>query len=617
MALSTAKCVAVSMADVLNEHVISMENELSMDKGRVIRSVGFLLLLGFFGNVLVARAQYPPRPQISKDGTAVLLEDYASLPLSSTTHHAGVEMGFVPLPSGKKGEINFKGELGRVTSLRSEPANAPLAASRLFVNDENGTLYILDKSTKQFTPYLSFVDIFPSFMANGGPMGVVSFAFDPDYAHNGKFYTVHSERPGFAPSAPTNSFLPTLNLDAYTMTPSVNRTSKPPRVECVLIEWTDTNIRNATFEGTARELLRVGFDHGSHIMGDLIFNPLARRGDEDYGNLYVSEGEDFAGETPDPGHTLPQQLNTLLGKIMRITPDITLRPKDMLSANGRYRIPSSGSDPNPFLSVPGARPEIYAYGFRHPHRMTWDPLTKAIVVNDIGSNSWEEVDILTKGGNYGYAEREGEEQFFPLPYDASMTGSQLHPPVPFPEDDHLTVEGLAEPVTPLYPAAVYSHQDGDAIGSGFVYRGKLMPQLRGKYLFNDISTGRIFYTDLAEMIAMHGARNQQVQIHEVQIMYKGPGDTPNSKAVKRRMFDIAADAWTRRGGIPAAEDRVLPGYAHATTPPKVDPEGVPYGGGRVDLRLAVDGDGEIYVLTKSDGMIRKMTVVVTPPPASR
>jgi hypothetical protein len=172
-------------------------------------------------------------------------------------------------------------------------------------------------------------------------------------------------------------------------------------------------------------------------------------------------------------------------------------------------------------------------------------------------------------------------------------------------------------VTPLYPAAVYSHQDGDAIGSGFVYRGKLMPQLRGKYLFNDISTGRIFYTDLAEMIAMHGARNQQVQIHEVQIMYKGPGDTPNSKAVKRRMFDIAADAWTRKGGIPAAEDRVLPGYAHATTPPKVDPEGVPYGGGRVDLRLAVDGDGEIYVLTKSDGMIRKMTVVVTPPPASR
>jgi hypothetical protein len=190
----------------------------------------------------------------------------------------------------------------------------------------------------------------------------------------------------------------------------------------------------------------------------------------------------------------------------------------------------------------------------------------------------------------------------------------MDPQVPFPEDDHLTVDGLAEPVTPLYPAAVYSHQDGDSIGSGFVYRGKLMPQLNGKYIFNDMTTGRIFYTNLAEMIAGHGERNKQAQIHELQIIYKSPYDTANQQAVKRRMFDIAADGWTHRGGLPDAEDRVLPGGGHATTPPRKDPEGVPYGGGRVDLRLAVDGDGEMYVLTKSDGMIRRMTAVVTPPP---
>ena len=446
-------------------------------------------------------------------------------------------------------------------------------------------------------------------------MGVVSFQFDPDYAKNGKFYTVHTERHTDGPAMPTNSQLPALNLNGYTTTPSVNRSpSRPPRIECVLTEWTDTNIRNATFEGTARELLRVGYDRGAHIMGDSIFNPLARPGDEDYGNLYVSWETTIAGETPGPGHTLAQQLDSFLGKIVRITPDINLRPKDMLSANGRYRIPSSGSDPNPFVSVAGARPEIYAYGLRHPHRMAWDSVSNTFLVNDIGTNSWEEVNIVVKGGNYGYAEREGEEQFFALPFDAGKTGSQMDPPVPFPEDDHLTVDGLAEPVTPLYPAAVYSHQDGDSIGSGFVYRGKLMPQLRGKYIFNDMTTGRIFYADLAEMIAGHGERNKQAQIHELQIMYKSPYDTTNQQAVKRRMFDIAADAWTHKGGIPAAEDRVLPGTAHATTPPKTDPEGVPYGGGRVDLRLAVDGDGEIYILTKSDGMIRRMTAVVTPPP---
>src|SRR6202142_1340013 len=142
--------------------------------------IWLLLLLSFFGNGLVARAQYPSGPQIHKDGTTVLLEDYASVPLSGPTRHASVDVGFVPLPGAKTGAINLKGELARVTSLRSEPANAPLAASRLFVNDENGTLYILDKNTKQFTPYLRFVEIFANLLANGGPMGVVSFAFDPD-----------------------------------------------------------------------------------------------------------------------------------------------------------------------------------------------------------------------------------------------------------------------------------------------------------------------------------------------------------------------------------------------------------------------------------------------------
>ena len=84
--------------------------------------------------------------------------------------------------------------------------------------------------------------------------------------------------------------------------------------------------------------------------------------------------------------------------------------------------------------------------------------------------------------------------------------------------------------------------------------------------------------------------------------------------MKRRMFDIAAEAWTRKGGIPSSQDHVLPTMGNATTPPKTDPEGIPYRGGRVDLRLAVDGDGEIYVLTKSDGMIRKLTTVITRPP---
>ncbi len=569
---------------------------------------GLASLLIFLAGAGAASAQYPSQSQISKDGTAVLLEDYATPPLSSGTHGGSTETA-----------INFKGQLGRMTSLRSEPAKAPLSASRFFVIDESATIYILDKATKQFTPYIRFSQIFPKFSSDGGlTQGVVSIAFDPDYAKNGKFYTVHIEKPELPGSAaPTNAAMPSLDLTGYAITPAVNPPAGPVHLESVLIEWTDRNIRNATFEGTARELLRAGYDR-NHPMSDLLFNPLARPHHDDYGNLYIAAGDGAQGETPGPGHALPQQLNTYMGKILRITPDINLRPKDMLSANGRYRIPSTGPDPNPFVSVAGAYPEIYAYGLRNPHRMTWDVPSKTFLVNDIGLHSWEEINIVTKGGNYGYAEREGNELVFVD--QAGKTGGQLDPPVPFPDKDRLTVQGLAEPVTPIYPAAVYSHRDGDSIGSGFVYRGKLMPQLRGKYVFNDMITGRIFYVDLNAMLATHGERDHQATIHELQIMYKGAND---QAPTKHRMYDIVAENYARRGGTPLPE-HVLPGGGMSTTgwkdaahtQPKTDPEGVPYGGGRADIRITMGGDGELYVLSKSDGGIRKMTALVTPPPVS-
>jgi hypothetical protein len=576
---------------------------------------GFLLVAVILTSASVASAQYPLRypskSQVSKDGTTVLLEDYANPPLSSMTHAGMADT-----------EINFKGQLGRMNSLRSEPANAPLSASRFFVIDQSNILYILDKSTKKFTPYIKFADVFPKFESDtGNTAGVVSIGFDPGYAKNGKFYTVHIEKPDMEGSAtPTNTHLAALDLKGYTTTPAVNPPAGPVHLESVLIEWTDTNIRNATFEGTARELLRVGYDR-NHPMADLIFNPLVKSGQDDYGNLYVSVGDGAQGETPGPGHSLPQQLDNFMGKILRITPDINLHPKDKLGPNGRYRIPFTGSDPNPFVSIASARGEIYAYGLRNPHRLDWDTVSKTLLVNDIGLHFWEEIDIVTKGANYGYSEREGDEQLFVD--NAGKTGSLVDPQVAFPDRDLLHVDGIDEPVAPVYPAAVYSHWEGDSIGSGFVYRGKQMPQLRGKYIFNDMTTGRIFYVDLAEMIATRGQRNQQAQIHELQIQFKSPYDTANQNAVKRRIFDIVAETYSHKGGTPA-QDRVLPGAAGATTGwydpehqhAKADPEGAPYGGGRADIRIALGGDGELYVLSKSDGMIRKLAAVVSPPPKS-
>ncbi len=189
------------------------------------------------------------------------------------------------------------------------------------------------------------------------------------------------------------------------------------------------------------------------------------------------------------------------------------------------------------------------------------------------------------------------------------------PEVPFPQTDMLTVEGLEKPVAPVYPVAVYSHQEGDAIGSGFVYRGKRMPQMVGKYIFTDITTGRVFYADLNEMIASQSVRGKQAAIHEIQVMYKNPYDAAEKAPVKRRMYDIVADTFAHKDGVadpvthkgvfarevprPRAVGEAKRFSCRARTIPTV----LPYGGGRADVRLSMGGDGELYLMSKSDGMI--------------
>jgi Glucose / Sorbosone dehydrogenase len=555
--------------------------------GRLV--LGGLLLVSLTVGARTTSAQ----SQITKDGTAIVLQDYARVPPSSTT------TGNYPPP------INFSDQLGRANRLRSEPPNAPNSSVRFFVNDQNRNLYILDKISKTFTPYINFEEVFPNFVNLDWAAGLGTFIFDPDYATNGKFYTIHAEDPNkTASAAPTNAKLPALDLTGYTTTPAINPPAGTVVRQSILVEWTDTNINNLTFEGTAREILRVGFAVPVHFIGDLLFNPSAYPGYDDYRNLYISVGDGKAGEIFGATHTVPQRLDALGGKVLRITPDVTLRPADELGANGRYRIPTSGSNPNPFvsLSLSGLKKEIYAYGFRNPHWMSWDPVSNKLIVNDIGLDTWEEVDIVTKGSNYGYAEREGIEQLLVTNNSNNgKTGSQTVPPTLFPNPDSLTVAGIATPVTPVYPAAAYGHRDGDAISSGFVYRGSRMPQLTDKYVFGDITTGRLFYADLADLMANDdGVRMTLAGIHELQVVFDSPYDSPDQGLVNRRLFDIVANEYAHRGG--GSPPTVLPGYANTTS--GNDANGVPYGGGRADIRLALGGDGEIYVLSKSDGMVR-------------
>ena len=283
------------------------------------------------------------------------IKDYATAPMTGSTTGTG----------------NL-GSLARINMLREEPGGA----GRFFVNDLNGPLYILDKKTRTFTTYLDFngrgnrPGLFDKLPFEAGyANGFISFQFDPDYRRNGKFYTIHLEEPA-APGSmlPDATRVPGLNVAGYTPTPPITTPGTIER-EAIVIEWTDSNVSNATFEGSARELMRVQLNTRIHPMGDLIFNPTARPGDADWRVLYIGCGDGGSGERRTAMRQNPQRLDTLVGKILRIVPDLALHTTtSTVSENGRYRIPRD----NPFASMAGARKEIWASGLRNPHRLTWD-----------------------------------------------------------------------------------------------------------------------------------------------------------------------------------------------------------------------------------------------------
>jgi glucose/sorbosone dehydrogenase len=496
----------------------------------------------------------------------------------------------MPITGKLDGTGQTDGLLARINSLREEPGGG----TRFFINDLNGPLYILDKTTKKLTTYLDFngrdgrPGLFHRFaFETGYANGLVSIQFDPDFRRNGRFYTVHIEDPAVAASnVPDNAHTPGLDVRGYEPTRPAPTPGEIQR-EGVLVEWTDTNTSNASFEGTARELLRVALNTRIHPLGDLSFNPTVRRGDADWRVLYVGCGDGGSGESRLAMRANPQRLDTLVGKILRIIPDPTEHESTSVrSENGRYRIPND----NPYVSTPGARKEIWASGLRNPHRLTWavddaDPRNTRLIANSIGLHTWETVNIIHKGANYGYSLREGNETLL----RDNKTG-------PLPDVDRLPIQVSdttgSDTVAPTYPVIEYGHvpDGGDAIGSGFLYRGTLVPALRGKYIFTDITTGRIWYADYKEMLAADdGNPRTMAERHEVAIVWNDSGHSSGGgKRTYPTMYPIAEAAYHARGG----KDPNLPGQSLVS------------GDGRADAHVAVDAAGELYIFTKSDGMLR-------------
>ena len=279
-----------------------------------------------------------------------------------------------------------------------------------------------------------------------------------------------------------------------------------------MIEWIDRDITNATFEGTARELLRLQQPAPIHPLGEFTFNPAARPGDPDWRVMYVGSGDAGTGEQKDMRRMNPQRLDNLLGKILRIVPDLREHAAtSTVSDNGRYRIPND----NPFTAVDGARKEIWALGLRNPHRLIWDtgaarPGPARLFAFNIGLTGWETVVVVKRGANYGYSLREGPQAMTPQ----GMT--------PVPADDtipmRITDTIVRGTMTPAYPVIAYPHTaaGGDAIASGFVYRGNKLPALRGRLLFGDITCGRMWYAELGDLLRADDEKAETVApLHEV------------------------------------------------------------------------------------------------------
>lgn len=290
----------------------------------------------------------------------------------------------------------------------------PDGSERLFLVQQTGKILILPKD-RAAAGTRTFLDVSDRMaVENDFEEGLVGFAFHPRYKENGLFYTCYAQQ-----------------------NPKINRLS----------EWrvsaTDAQTGDPT---TERVLLEIPRPYWNHNSGSLLFGP--------DGLLYFSVGD---GGKRDDAARLSQNLFAMNGKILRI---------DVDSRTGRraYGIPSD----NPFVKTEGALPEIWCYGLRNPWGISFDPATGALWCADVGQDQREEINIIVKGGNYGWSFREGTQPFT-LRTDA-------------PPKDAAFID----------PVFDYERSQGISITGGLVYRGSGHPDLRGAYIYGDWGSGRIW-----------------------------------------------------------------------------------------------------------------------------
>lgn len=289
--------------------------------------------------------------------------------------------------------------------------------NRLFIPSQKGKIWVMPNDPAVEEPEL-FLDLESRvvYVDRENEKGFLGMAFHPNYRENGEFFVYYT---------------PVDTPQPHTVVVSRFKVSKD-----------DPNKADPDSE---ERLLAVEHPFWNHKGGTIVFGP--------DGYLYIAIGD--GGFRNDP-HKNGQNLKSLLAKILRI--DV-----DHQDPGKKYAIPKD----NPFVDGPdGARGEIWAYGLRNPWRIAFDPKTGTLWCADVGQDLWEEIDLIEKGGNYGWNLREGVHKF-------GQHGSEKSP----------------ELIEPIWD---YHHDVGKSITGGHVYRGKKLPQLEGCYLYADYVSGKLW-----------------------------------------------------------------------------------------------------------------------------
>lgn len=470
-------------------------------KAGLVLSSTCLCMAGFaFAAEPLPNALVDPIPQrIEKGDITVVAQEFLRLPQT-------LDSNDVPLTNDAYARLQYMQPI-------------PDESGRLVINELRGVLYIYDEAANTLDAFLDIRDAGIGFDDSMYPneTGLAGFAFHPQFAQAG--------RPGYGKFYTAFSASSDSGIADYLDDNSENH-------ESVIREWTAVDASASVFSGTSREIFRIGQFAQNHNIGTLAFNYAAAPADSDYGLLFASLGDGGAANDPDENG---QSLATPMSSIIRIDPL-------NFDRGTNYAIPQD----NPFVDSPAAAPEIWAYGLRHPQHFSFDN-DGTMYIADIGQNQIEEINIGVKGANYGWRVREG---MFATAF--GIGNVRPNPVYPKPSD-------LQEFT---YPVLAFDHDEGNAVGSVFVYRGAGIPELVGKVVFSDMVTGRIFYAESEDLQAGSPGR-----INELAIRLDGK---------EADMGDAVGMANT-------------------------------YGGGkRADLRLGIDADGELYLLTKSDGWVRKL-----------